>query len=114
MGKVKSLRHPFSLSYKKNNGKSRYKKNGNGNGNSKTPMSHKVLFEPIEPRVLLAADLTVSNLFAHEYGVQPGETLTIDFSILNNGDAAADATRYGIVGNFRDVVTEMDQKGIER
>ncbi|HKZ16192.1 MAG TPA: LEPR-XLL domain-containing protein, partial [Geobacteraceae bacterium] len=63
MANVKSLRNPFFKSNMKGNG--RHKKNGNGNG-KKPSASRKVLFEALEPRVLLSSDFAYAGTAAFD------------------------------------------------
>ena len=67
MGKVKNLRTGFFRSRQNSRA---LKKNGNGKNQSS---SRKVLFEPIEPRLLLSADLTYAGTSAFDFTLRYDE-----------------------------------------
>ncbi len=87
MGRVKKIRHPFF----------REKDNGNGNGkrkrdNGKNPSSsHKVLFEAIEPRILLSTDLSYAGAAAFDLTIRlDNDTQTLQLIDNNTTTAVAE------------------------
>src|SRR3990172_10989805 len=85
MANVKSLRNPFFKSNMKGNG--RHKKNGNGNG-KKPSASRKVLFEALEPRVLLSSDFAYAGTAAFDLTLRYDDP-THNLQLIDNTTSTA-------------------------
>jgi hypothetical protein len=86
MIKVKSLRNPFSRSRAKSKGT--HKKNGNGNGHAKRSDFNKMLFEALEPRLLMSSDLSYTSIAAFDLTLRY-DTPSQKLQLIDNQSATA-------------------------